>query len=126
MKSLSEIDLQKHIWSLQHQIHLRQRELKQLERSLATAMAQRAIGHASRPALSAHERLAIEPIEVLGLTHRTANSLKVENIFYVGDLLRMSERMLSVRPNLGIVQVQEIIGMLAARGLELAEHQQIP
>jgi hypothetical protein len=34
--------------------------------------------------------------------------------------------MLSVRPNLGIVQVQEIIGMLAARGLELAEHQQIP
>jgi len=121
MKPLSEIDLQKHIWSLQHQIQLRQAELKKLERSLATAIAQQAIGQAARPALTKQEQLAIEPIEVLGLTRRTANCLKVENIYYVGDLLRHTEQMLAARPSLGMVQVQEILGVMGVRGLRLAE-----
>ena len=121
MMPLPEIDLQKHIWSLQHQIQLRQAELKKLERSLATAIAQQAIGQAARPALASQERLAIEPIEVLGLTRRTANCLKAENIFYVGDLLRHTEQMLAARPSLGMVQVQEILGVMGVRGLRLAE-----
>jgi DNA-directed RNA polymerase alpha subunit len=121
MMPLTEIDLQKHIWSLQHQIQLRQAELKKLERSLATAIAQQAIGQAARPALTNQEQLAIEPIEVLGLTRRTANCLKVENIYYVGDLLRHTEQMLAARPNLGMVQIQEILGVMGVRGLRLAE-----
>ena len=121
MMPLPEIDLQKHIWSLQHQIQLRQAELKKLERSLATAIAQQAIGQAARPALTKQEQIAIEPIEVLGLTRRTANCLKAENIFYVGDLLRHTEQMLAARPGLGMVQVQEILGVMGVRGLRLAE-----
>ena len=121
MMPLPEIDLQKHIWSLQHQIQLRQAELKKLERSLATAIAQQAIGQAARPALTNQEQLAIEPIEVLGLTRRTTNCLKVENIYYVGDLLRHTEQMLAARPSLGMVQVQEILGVMGVRGLRLAE-----
>jgi len=121
MMPLPEIDLQKHIWSLQHQIQLRQAELKKLERSLATAIAQQAIGQAARPALTNQEKLAIEPIDVLGLTRRTTNCLKVENIYYVGDLLRHTEQMLAARPSLGMVQVQEILGVMGVRGLRLAE-----
>ena len=109
------------ILALRQQIQLRQSELKELERSLAVALAQQAIGQAARPALTNHERLAIEPIEVLGLTLRTASCLRTDNILYVGDLLRHTEQTLSRRSSLGIVQVQEIIGVMAARGLRLAE-----
>jgi DNA-directed RNA polymerase alpha subunit len=109
------------ILALRQQIQLRQSELRELERSLAAALAQQAIGQAARPALSNHERLAIEPIEVLGLTLRTASSLRSDTILYVGDLLRHTEQTLSRRSSLGIVQVQEIIGVMAARGLRLAE-----
>ena len=113
--------LQNDILVLRQQIQLRQSELKELERPLAAALAQQAIGQAARPALSNHERLAIEPIEVLGLTLRTASRLRTDNILYVGDLLRHTEQTLSRRSSLGIVQVQEIIGVMAARGLRLAE-----
>ena len=50
------------ILALRQQIKLRQSELKELERSLAVALAQQAIGQAARPLLTNHERLAIEPI----------------------------------------------------------------
>jgi len=109
------------ILALRQQIQLRQSELRELERSLAAALAQQAIGQAARPALTNHERLAIEPIEVLGLTLRTASSLRSDNILYVGDLLRHTEQTLARRSSLGIVQVQEIIGVMAARGLRLAD-----
>ena len=121
MKAIPEVNLQHEITALRHQIQLRQAELKKLERSLATAIAQQAIGQAARPALTKQEQLAIEPIEVLGLTRRTANCLKVENIYYVGDLLRHTEQMLAARPNLGMVQIQEILGVMGVRGLRLAE-----
>jgi DNA-directed RNA polymerase subunit alpha len=113
--------LRNEILVLRQQIQLRQSELKVLERSLAAALAQQAIGQAARPALSIHERLAIEPIEVLGLTLRTTSCLRTDNILYVGDLLRHTEQTLSRRSSLGIVQVQEIIGVMAVRGLSLAE-----
>jgi DNA-directed RNA polymerase alpha subunit len=116
---------QQEITALRQQIQLRQSELKELERSLAVALAQQALGQAARPALTNHERLAIEPIEVLGLTLRTASSLRSDNILYVGDLLRHTEQTLSRRSSLGIVQVQEIIGVMAARGLRLAEPQRL-
>jgi hypothetical protein len=74
MMPLPEIDLKKHIWSLQQQIQLRQAELKKLERSLAKVNAQQTVRQATRPALTNHQRLAIEPIEVLGLTLRTASA----------------------------------------------------
>jgi DNA-directed RNA polymerase subunit alpha len=113
--------LQNEILALRQQIQLRQSELRELERSLAAALAQQAIGQAARPALTNNERLAIEPIEVLGLTLRTVSCLRSDNILYVGDLLRHTEQNLSRRSSLGIVQVQEIIGVMAARGLRLAE-----
>ena len=121
MKPAAQVNLQHEITALRHQIQLRQAELKKLERSLATAIAQQAIGQAARPALASQERIAIEPIEVLGLTRRTTNCLKVENIYYVGDLLRHTEQMLAARPSLGMVQVQEILGVMGVRGLRLAE-----
>ena len=56
--------LHSNILALRQQIQLRQSELKELERSLAAALAQQAIGQAARPVLTNHQRLAIEPIEV--------------------------------------------------------------
>ena len=125
MKPALRASLQQEITALRQQIQLRQSELKELERSLAVALAQQAIRQADRPAKSIHERLAIEPIEVLGLTLRTVSCLRSDNILYVGDLLRHTEQTLSRRSSLGIVQVQEIIGVMAARGLRLAEPQRL-
>jgi DNA-directed RNA polymerase alpha subunit len=84
-------------------------------------LTQQTIEQATRPALTNHERLAIEPIEVLGLTLRTANCLKTDSVHYVGDLLRHTEQTLSGRSSLGIVQFQKINGVMAAQGLRLAE-----
>jgi DNA-directed RNA polymerase subunit alpha len=59
------------------------------------------------------------PIDELELTVRSANCLKAENIFYVGDLIQRTENELLKTPNLGRKSLNEIKEVLASRGLTL-------
>ena len=53
------------------------------------------------------------------LTVRSANCLKAENIYYIGDLIQRSETELLKTPNLGRKSLNEIKEVLATRGLTL-------
>ena len=53
------------------------------------------------------------------LTVRSANCLKAENIYYIGDLIRRTEVELLKTPNLGKKSLTEIKDVLASRGLAL-------
>ncbi len=59
------------------------------------------------------------PVDELELTVRSANCLKAENIFYIGDLIQKNESELLKTPNLGKKSLTEIKDMLALRGLSL-------
>ena len=61
----------------------------------------------------------MRPIDELELTVRSANCLKAENIYYVGDLVQRSEVELMKTPNLGKKSLNEIKDVLAQQGLEL-------
>jgi len=53
------------------------------------------------------------------LTVRSANCLKAENIYYIGDLIQRTETELLKTPNLGRKSLNEIKEVLASRGLTL-------
>ena len=55
----------------------------------------------------------------LELTVRSANCLKAENIYYIGDLIQRTETELLKTPNLGRKSLNEIKEVLASRGLTL-------
>jgi DNA-directed RNA polymerase subunit alpha len=59
------------------------------------------------------------PVDDLELTVRSANCLKAENIFFIGDLVQRSEADLLKTPNLGKKSLTEIKNVLAAHGLAL-------
>src|SRR5574341_1202729 len=59
------------------------------------------------------------PVDDLELTVRSANCLKAENIYYIGDLIQRSETELLKTPNLGRKSLNEIKEVLASRGLTL-------
>lgn len=59
------------------------------------------------------------PVDDLELTVRSANCLKAENIFFIGDLVQRSEADLLKTPNLGKKSLTEIKNVLAAHGLGL-------
>jgi len=59
------------------------------------------------------------PVDDLELTVRSANCLKAENIFYIGDLVQRTEGDLLKTPNLGKKSLTEIKSVLAAHGLAL-------
>ncbi len=59
------------------------------------------------------------PVDELELTVRSANCLKAENIYYIGDLVQRSETELLKTPNLGRKSLNEIKEVLASRGLTL-------
>lgn len=61
----------------------------------------------------------VRPVDELELTVRSANCLKAENIYYIGDLIQRSENELLKTPNLGRKSLNEIKEVLAARGLAL-------
>ena len=61
----------------------------------------------------------LRPVDDLELTVRSANCLKAENIYYIGDLIQRSETELLKTPNLGRKSLNEIKEVLAARGLTL-------
>ena len=63
--------------------------------------------------------LLMRPVDDLELTVRSANCLKAENIFYIGDLILMSEHDLLKTPNLGKKSLTEIKDVLATKGLSL-------
>ncbi|NOQ94939.1 MAG: DNA-directed RNA polymerase subunit alpha [Methylophaga sp.] len=64
----------------------------------------------------------LQAIDELDLTVRSANCLKAENIYYVGDLIQRSEMELLKTPNLGKKSLTEIKDVLASKGLSLGMH----
>ncbi len=63
--------------------------------------------------------ILMRPVDELELTVRSANCLKAENIYYIGDLIQRTETELLKTPNLGRKSLNEIKDVLAARGLTL-------
>ena len=58
-------------------------------------------------------------LPILELTVRSANCLKAENIYYIGDLIQRTENELLKTPNLGRKSLNEIKEVLASMGLSL-------
>ncbi|WP_374592312.1 DNA-directed RNA polymerase subunit alpha [Aquabacterium sp.] len=73
------------------------------------------------PAKSAQQfdPILLRPVDELELTVRSANCLKAENIYYIGDLIQRTETELLKTPNLGRKSLNEIKEVLASRGLAL-------
>ncbi len=63
--------------------------------------------------------ILLRSIDDLELTVRSANCLKAESIYYIGDLIQRTEVELLKTPNLGKKSLTEIKDVLAARGLQL-------
>src|SRR5215204_6315643 len=63
--------------------------------------------------------ILLQPVDDLELTVRSANCLKAENIYYIGDLIQRTENELLKTPNLGRKSLNEIKEVLASRGLTL-------
>ena len=61
----------------------------------------------------------LRPIDDLELTVRSANCLKAESIYYIGDLVQKTEVELLKTPNLGNKSLTEIKYVLGQRGLSL-------
>jgi DNA-directed RNA polymerase subunit alpha len=61
--------------------------------------------------------ILLRPVDDLELTVRSANCLKAENIYYIGDLIQRTENELLKTPNLGRQSLNEIKEVLASRGL---------
>ena len=68
---------------------------------------------------SDYDPLLLRPVDDLELTVRSANCLKAENIYYIGDLVQKTENELLKTPNLGKKSLTEIKDVLAARSLSL-------
>ncbi len=63
--------------------------------------------------------ILIRPVDDLELTVRSANCLKAENIYRIGDLIQRTEVELLKTPNLGKKSLTEIKEVLASRELSL-------
>ena len=63
--------------------------------------------------------MLLRPVDDLELTVRSANCLKAESIYYIGDLIQRTEVELLKTPNLGKKSLTEIKDVLASRGLSL-------
>jgi len=68
---------------------------------------------------AAFDPILLRPVDELELTVRSANCLKAENIYYIGDLIQRTENELLKTPNLGRKSLNEIKEVLASRGLTL-------
>ncbi len=74
---------------------------------------------AEQPKAPQIDPILLRPVDDLELTVRSANCLKSENIFYIGDLIQCTEHELLKAPNLGRKSLNEIKEVLASRGLSL-------
>ncbi len=63
--------------------------------------------------------ILLRPVDDLELTVRSANCLKAEQIFYIGDLIQRTEVELLKAPNLGKKSLTEIKDILASKGMSL-------
>ncbi|OGT19843.1 MAG: DNA-directed RNA polymerase subunit alpha [Gammaproteobacteria bacterium RBG_16_57_12] len=72
--------------------------------------------------ISAIDPILLRPVDELELTVRSANCLKAEQIYYIGDLIQCTEVELLKTPNLGKKSLTEIKNVLASRGLSLGMH----
>jgi DNA-directed RNA polymerase subunit alpha len=63
--------------------------------------------------------ILLRPVDDLELTVRSANCLKAESIYFIGDLIQRTEVELLKTPNLGKKSLTEIKDVLASRGLSL-------
>jgi DNA-directed RNA polymerase subunit alpha len=61
----------------------------------------------------------LRPVDDLELTVRSANCLKAESIYYIGDLVQRTENDLLKTPNLGKKSLTEIKNVLLSHGLAL-------
>jgi len=74
---------------------------------------------AGKPVEPTIDPVLLRPVDDLELTVRSANCLKAENIYYIGDLIQRTETELLKTPNLGRKSLNEIKEVLASRGLTL-------
>ena len=74
---------------------------------------------AQRSGSASFDPILLRPVDDLELTVRSANCLKAENIYYIGDLIQRTENELLKTPNLGRKSLNEIKEVLASRGLTL-------
>lgn len=79
---------------------------------------------AAQAVMQKEEKLEVDPIllrpvDDLELTVRSANCLKAENIYVIGDLVQRTEVELLKTPNLGKKSLTEIKDILAGRSLSL-------
>lgn len=74
---------------------------------------------AQRSGAASFDPTLLRPVDELELTVRSANCLKAENIYYIGDLIQRTENELLKTPNLGRKSLNEIKEVLASRGLTL-------
>ena len=63
--------------------------------------------------------LLLFAVDELDLTVRSANCLKAEHIYFIGDLIQKSEQDLLKTPNLGRKSLNEIKEVLTEKKLEL-------
>ncbi len=63
--------------------------------------------------------ILVRPVDDLELTVRSANCLKAETIYYIGDLIQRTEVELLKTPNLGKKSLTEIKDVLGTHGLSL-------
>jgi DNA-directed RNA polymerase subunit alpha len=77
------------------------------------------IGDTSPKPSTVFDPILLRPVDELELTVRSANCLKAENIYYIGDLVQRTETELLKTPNLGRKSLNEIKEVLASRGLTL-------
>jgi DNA-directed RNA polymerase subunit alpha len=73
----------------------------------------------AKPSGAGMDPILLRPIDDLELTVRSANCLKAESIYYIGDLVQKTEVELLKTPNLGKKSLTEIKEVLAQRGLSL-------
>ncbi|PCI22078.1 MAG: DNA-directed RNA polymerase subunit alpha [Piscirickettsiaceae bacterium] len=71
------------------------------------------------PAEPTFDPILLRPVDDLELTVRSANCLKAEQIFYIGDLIQRTEVELLKAPNLGKKSLTEIKDVLASKGMSL-------
>lgn len=74
---------------------------------------------ASSRASTKFDPILLRPVDELELTVRSANCLKAENIYFIGDLIQRTENELLKTPNLGRKSLNEIKEVLSSRGLTL-------
>ena len=76
-------------------------------------------GEGSQRSNATFDPILLRPVDELELTVRSANCLKAENIYYIGELIQRTENELLKTPNLGRKSLNEIKEVLASRGLTL-------